>query len=150
MIFEGLTARLAGRPTARLSGLRTLFLYCIYIFFSALFVGSDPDPSLFRCNNETAVSGQSLESCKKITIILQKNPVVACCCWLRWNLMALHMFHLVFPCAFPGFLFSSCGLRPPCPPPLCTPHAHHHHHGCRHTTLLAAHSLSLGATLASG
>ena len=31
---------------------------------SCLFVGSDPDPSLFWCNNETAVSGQSLESCK--------------------------------------------------------------------------------------
>ena len=31
------------------------------------FVGSDPDPSLFWCNNETAVSGQSLESCKNNT-----------------------------------------------------------------------------------
>ena len=140
----------------KLTGVR--YVNCVnffnwHIYFRSCifsFVGSDPDPSLFWCNNKAAVSGQSLESCKKITIILQKNPVVACCCWLRWNLMALHMFHLVFPCAFPGFLFSSCGLRPPCPPPLCTPHAHHHHHGCRHTTLLAAHSLSLGATLASG
>ena len=31
---------------------------------SCLFVGSDPDPSFFWCNNETAVSGVSLESCK--------------------------------------------------------------------------------------
>ena len=60
-IFEGLAARLAGRPTARLSGLHTLFLFRSFIFS---FVGSDPDPSLFWCNNETAVSGQSLESCK--------------------------------------------------------------------------------------
>ena len=35
------------------------------------FVGSDPDPSLFWCNNETAVSGQSLESCKKIIPIMR-------------------------------------------------------------------------------
>ena len=30
---------------------------------------SDPDPSLFWCNNETAVSGQSLESCKNNTVL---------------------------------------------------------------------------------
>ena len=51
------------------------------------------------------------------------------------------LFHLPFP----GFLFS-CVLRRPCPLSLCTPR--HHHHGCRHPTLLAAHSLSSGAALA--
>ena len=51
-------------------------------------------------------------------------------------------------CSFlpsPGFLFSSCGLHQPCPPPLCTPL--NHQHGCRHPILLAAHSLSSYAAL---
>ena len=39
-------------------------LFQKFYLFLCLFVGSDPDPSLFWCNNETAVSGQSLESCK--------------------------------------------------------------------------------------
>ena len=55
--------------------------------------------------------------------------------------IAILLFHLPFP----GFLFS-CVLRRPCPLSLCTPR--HHHHGCRHPTLLAAHSLSSGAALA--
>ena len=42
-----------------------IFTWLVYFrSFIFSFVGSDPDPSLFWCNNETAVSGQSLESCK--------------------------------------------------------------------------------------
>ena len=39
-------------------------------------VGSDPDPSLFWCNNETAVSGQSLESCKNNMVNNDHNDSV--------------------------------------------------------------------------
>ena len=42
-----------------------IFTWLVYFrSFIFSFVGSDPDPSLFWCNNETAVSGVSLESCK--------------------------------------------------------------------------------------
>ena len=46
------------------------FFYLTHLFqkFYLSFVGSDPDPSLFWCNNETAVSGQSLESCKNNSV----------------------------------------------------------------------------------
>ena len=44
-------------------------LFQKFNLFLCLFVGSDPDPSLFWCNNETAVSGVSLESCKNNTWI---------------------------------------------------------------------------------
>ena len=37
---------------------------------------TDPDPSLFWCNNETAVSGVSLESCK--------NNLVSYPIWWQW------------------------------------------------------------------
>ena len=42
------------------AGVSAILFVCSF----ADFVGSDPDPSLFWCNNETAVSGVSLESCK--------------------------------------------------------------------------------------
>ena len=41
-----------------------------------MFVGSDPDLSLFWCNNETAVSGQSLESCKNNVIYYYNIGIV--------------------------------------------------------------------------
>ena len=88
-IFEGLAARLAGRPTAMIShctcycwkglghlrdgaGLSAILFVCSFAD-----VGSDPDPSLFWCNNETAVSGQSLESCKNNKQGYASSPIRA-------------------------------------------------------------------------
>ena len=47
-----------------------------FISFFLSFVGSDPDPSLFWCNNETAVCGQSLESCKNNNNINNILPLI--------------------------------------------------------------------------
>ena len=64
-----------------------IFTWLVYFrSFIFSFVGSDPDPSLFWCNNETAVSGESLESCKNnynciitittITLILKMTTMM--------------------------------------------------------------------------
>ena len=85
-----------------------------------------------------------------LLVVLPALHRVALCCFslLLRNLMGAlphcHFYCSILP--FPGFISSSCGLRRPCPLPLCTPR--HHPHGCRHPTLLAAHSLSSGAALA--
>ena len=48
------------------------------------------------------------------------------------HIFSTHLIHLLTS------LNNIYSIRP-CPLPLCTPR--HHHHGCRHPTLLAAHSL---------